>query len=1239
VGTLSPTETGSGCASATYAVISSGTDHSGATCDTSGGTNFTVTGAAVTANSPSPAGAGTYTNECFQATVSGATGSPYTQAFTITGAATALPALQAINSGSTQTNVPFSIGIPFDVSMVDSSHHITASDSTNGALTCDEANRYSDIGGLNSGTPQVRGTTLSCNIPSWPNGADNITLAIASGAPGSGTDISTSDLTTANFDLTVTVVTQAGTTETAQLSTAFANVGFVDITTPAILGKWRSGGGVVTGYVFFMPFKNGGTADPKGLYGLFDVECYKAHTGAVNVSTNPILGCHIDLLTGNGVAELSSPLASDYNLLAYGISFTGGSGGATTFTNWASTAPTQTLTFTNISTTATITATLGAGTLTGNTHTNSTIDNLSVDPASLGVFNGMLIGDTAGDIPYPTHVASFTSTTITLDNNTTGSHTGTQLTSPAFIAWNTGLSDPNADALGDNQVFFLANSGGALPTGFSAGTPYVLITKGISSGVETITASTVIGGPIINTTSAGSGTHTIWPQVIGSVAASSPLFTSDSVGTVIWDGTFYGVITNFTDSTHVDISVYRPEPGLTTMTSGGYHFLPINHPYAARMRFSGNWVNAGSAAPLRVQNGNLYLGDAWNGSTSLGGPGPYFRSAKALPNYNIGAPGNDPDMPTFAATYNNCPPSEGLSASCNGSILGWNQGHNPSAYGSVSSIPKTSACGGVTMGPYIGPQQSSGDNGFIYFHPSWNVIGAFKYDQYAALAIFEDSDKFAFSTWGMISNALGAYPASDVNSYGFSAINGNTVMASVSGWVPSQSFGYNNTCFTDNPNGAHAANQFALPYQMTGDWYLLSHEVNYAFAQAGALHNGGGVGLNQHWVGAAGAGDEERSGSWPMMIQADMISFLPDSDTSTSSDAYKVLGGLTKTDAITWQTAQWLSTGGGAKNYLCANTPNFFNCPGTIYSPGVNASCPAGGTCNPGFTNFSTPDIRFLGPSGGGFGFETGYWYNVFGIVAERGMCDANCRQAWQWMMQGQSSYVLNTSNPSFPGSAVAAGTIEHLDTSAVNTCNWYNTGADAPTWANCWRAAVVTGTVGITDPPINRYPSGTATLSATTGTITVTIPTGYIASGGTAFYTGGFFFTSDNGFCRITTVNSATQFGCTVVNTYGSTSYTNTSVPSNGQLDGITLFWEIPQPAGGDSVGLEAAYLVAHGVPGAGGNRYANIQQSGCIMANEYIGYPLSSTCDIINNFSTYPDPAGFPTQANAISFNIAPR
>lgn len=61
---------------------------------------------------------------------------------------------------------------------------------------------------------------------------------------------------------------------------------------------------------------------------------------------------------------------------------------------------------------------------TGNTHTNTTVDNLTT---TSGVIPGMLVFDAAGDIPSGTTVASVTSTTaIVLSQAATGTNTGTQ---------------------------------------------------------------------------------------------------------------------------------------------------------------------------------------------------------------------------------------------------------------------------------------------------------------------------------------------------------------------------------------------------------------------------------------------------------------------------------------------------------------------------------------------------------------------------------------------------------------------------------------------------------------------------------------------------------------------------------------------------------------------------------------------------------------------------------------------
>jgi hypothetical protein len=81
--------------------------------------------------------------------------------------------------------------------------------------------------------------------------------------------------------------------------------------------------------------------------------------------------------------------------------------------------------------------------LTGNTNSNMIINGLSSNPLTAGVAPGMLISDSAGDIPAGTFVVSLTATQIQISANATGSHTGTTLTitggtstSPLFAAGN-----------------------------------------------------------------------------------------------------------------------------------------------------------------------------------------------------------------------------------------------------------------------------------------------------------------------------------------------------------------------------------------------------------------------------------------------------------------------------------------------------------------------------------------------------------------------------------------------------------------------------------------------------------------------------------------------------------------------------------------------------------------------------------------------------------------------------------
>lgn len=257
---------------------------------------------------------GTY-HVCVSATQVAATGSPLYQALTITiSSVTNLTNMVMVETQSlSETNVPFTIGVPLAPSVLDASHHIVATSGVNGALTCQEDNRASDL------TPSVRMTTLSCINPSLGSGVtDTIALTVAAGAPASGPDISVANLQAANtasstkdFNSKVTIVDASGNTFVASPLDALnsGNSGWVNTTTATVMGKWRTGGGVVTGYVLYAPLKNGGT--PHAFLSVkWDMECYKPSTGAVSGTTlgsgNPVINCKTTASLQSGIIQNSS---------------------------------------------------------------------------------------------------------------------------------------------------------------------------------------------------------------------------------------------------------------------------------------------------------------------------------------------------------------------------------------------------------------------------------------------------------------------------------------------------------------------------------------------------------------------------------------------------------------------------------------------------------------------------------------------------------------------------------------------------------------------------------------------------------------------------------------------------------------------------------------------------------------------------------------------------------------------
>lgn len=109
---------------------------------------------------------------------------------------------------------------------------------------------------------------------------------------------------------------------------------------------------------------------------------------------------------------------------------------------------------------------LSISTLTGNTNSNTLISGMSSGAAlQAGVSPGMLISDSAGDIPAGAYITAVTATTITISIAATGSNIGTTLTitggtqtSPLYAAGNTNgrplASVPNGVANFNGRAYY-----------------------------------------------------------------------------------------------------------------------------------------------------------------------------------------------------------------------------------------------------------------------------------------------------------------------------------------------------------------------------------------------------------------------------------------------------------------------------------------------------------------------------------------------------------------------------------------------------------------------------------------------------------------------------------------------------------------------------------------------------------------------------------------------------------------
>jgi hypothetical protein len=206
--------------------------------------------------------------------------------------------------------------MPFGSSKIDASHRVKVIDNdTSSEILCQEDNRVSDV---NSST---RFESLTCvTAAATANEQKSLSIYSSNTTPVTGVDITLSDINTyfssISYDLPVTFqnLNGSGNDYTASLNTGLTSghAGWVNRTTPTVLGMYRSGGGLVTEYLVYVPATHSGTPDAQ-MNVLFDVACYKTSRAQVD-SGNPILGCRIDEINRNAFAQITSPVDDWFGL-------------------------------------------------------------------------------------------------------------------------------------------------------------------------------------------------------------------------------------------------------------------------------------------------------------------------------------------------------------------------------------------------------------------------------------------------------------------------------------------------------------------------------------------------------------------------------------------------------------------------------------------------------------------------------------------------------------------------------------------------------------------------------------------------------------------------------------------------------------------------------------------------------------------------------------------------------------
>jgi len=270
-----------------------------------------------------------------------------------------------------------------------------------------------------------------------------------------------------------------------------------------------------------------------------------------------------------------------------------------------------------------------------------------------------------------------------------------------------------------------------------------------------------------------------------------------------------------------------------SLTSGNYAFYPVSMPFGSRIVLRCSYAPSGTPSNVDIENGNLYLGNAWDGTGGANiGPGTYMISSRLLRNY-------------FTAT------NPGLGSLTNNPASAYSSGANPSGYAQIGSAIGQQRCNNSRAVAWSMGQQTSGDYEGKGPAPQGYVSAILKWDAGAASYIFPAAARFMTIPSNTIDNTTGTVP--DTTSGVFSYTGFGTAIARP-----------NIGCWGDYPNSSHWPDAYFAPYIMTGDWKWMVGDVNSAMSVTVGQTNPGFVGTGLNAV-PWGYGSDERSLAWTLL--------------------------------------------------------------------------------------------------------------------------------------------------------------------------------------------------------------------------------------------------------------------------------------------------------------------------------------------------------------------------------------